>query len=137
MSTSLPPSRSRTDEWGYGVACIYRQKTARAHRVSYELAYGNILIPSLLVCHECDNPPCVRPSHLFLGTNTDNIKDAVSKKRFPHRENHRDSKLTEHAILQIRFMATTMSLHAIARIYNRSYSTIHAVVSHKSWKHIR
>lgn len=54
------------------------RRTYYAHRISYLIAHGE-LDPDLHVCHECDNPPCMRPTHLFQGTAMDNVRDAVRK----------------------------------------------------------
>lgn len=67
------------DNHGYGKIGI-AGRTPRVHRFSYELHYGKIT-GGLFVCHRCDNPKCVRPDHLFLGTNTDNMRDAFAKGR--------------------------------------------------------
>lgn len=66
---------------GYGQIKI-KGRRRLAHRVAWELTNGPIP-DGLQVCHHCDNPPCVRPDHLFLGTQSDNIQDAVSKGRMP------------------------------------------------------
>jgi len=65
---------------GYGIASVGTNKSKPAHRVSWQLSYGPI--PSgLCVLHSCDNPRCVRPDHLFLGTKADNNKDRDNKGR--------------------------------------------------------
>ena len=68
------------NEWGYGQVAISHRSPERAHRLSWIIHYGPIP-RGLFVCHRCDNPGCVRPDHLFLGTTTDNMRDMISKGR--------------------------------------------------------
>ena len=70
--------RAGKDRDGYGLF-RFDGKQKRAHRLAYAVLVGPP--GKALVCHKCDNPPCVRPTHLFLGTNGDNIRDAVAKGR--------------------------------------------------------
>lgn len=68
---------------GYGVidvSAAKRREPRLAHRVAWEITRGTIP-PTFCVCHRCDNPPCVRPDHLFLGTARDNIADMLAKGR--------------------------------------------------------
>jgi hypothetical protein len=73
IGTVLPPPS------GYG-RLIHQRVSYRVHRLSYEWAYGP-LAPGLLACHKCDVRHCIRPSHLFAGTTSDNVKDMWAKGR--------------------------------------------------------
>lgn len=75
--------KGRKNKEGYGAICINKkgnQKYLRAHRLIYEHYFGPIP-KGMLICHDCDNPPCVNPDHLFIGTNKDNMYDKVEKGR--------------------------------------------------------
>lgn len=65
--------------FGYGLFGL-NGKTRRAHRISYELVNGPIP-EGFVLCHTCDNPPCVNPDHLFVGSKADNTHDALRKGR--------------------------------------------------------
>ena len=77
---------------GYG-RFYYKGKTTAAHRLSFELANGPIP-PGLDVLHQCDNPPCVNPSHLFLGNDRVNSDDKYAKRRANTTHSGRGKKLT-------------------------------------------
>ncbi len=70
----------KTPDQGYGQIAVNGKRRRRVHRVAYELNYGPVP-PGLCVLHRCDNRTCVRPDHLFLGTNQDNSDDMIAKGR--------------------------------------------------------
>lgn len=65
---------------GYGQIQV-GGKFCRAHRIAYELTHGVTLTPEQVLCHHCDNPACVRPDHMFVGTHADNVADMIRKGR--------------------------------------------------------
>ncbi len=124
------------DTKGYGVFGI-GYKLERVHRVSYLLKYG-VIPDNLCVLHKCDNPKCVRPGHLFLGTQKDNALDREKKGRHTSAkgENIVASKLTAKQIKEIRKVSKYLSNRTIAKIYCVSHTCINDVVNGKYWRHI-
>lgn len=81
------PRQSGAWSMGYGQLRPHGRSAIWAHRLSYEINIGPIPL-GLCVLHKCDNPPCVNPRHLFLGTRADNMRDCWAKGRFKlHPEN--------------------------------------------------
>lgn len=113
-------------------------KNVRPHRAAYILANGPISDTDE-VCHKCDNPRCNNPKHLFLGTHQDNMIDAAKKGRMkpPKGESHHLSKLTPEKVFEIRRLrADGVSVKALAIRYGVSKSSLSAVCTRKTWKHI-
>ena len=124
------------DSDGYGTLRV-GYKMMKAHRVSYALTFGPF-DSALLVCHDCDNPSCVNPDHLFLGTNADNSADMTSKGRQAKGEANGRSKLTEADIPAIMAQrATGATMRAIARDFGVSHFVISNITRGKSWSHVK
>jgi hypothetical protein len=108
----------------------------RAHRFSYESVNGAIP-DGLGVLHLCDSPACVRPSHLFLGTQADNMRDMAEKGRAVRGEAHPRAKLTVEKVLGIRAGHKHGATGAaLASEYGVNASCISKVIAGRLWKHI-
>jgi len=136
------------DKKGYGFLCIKKDGKwtgrGRATRVIWELTYGPIP-DGLLICHRCNNPPCVRPDHLYLGTHSDNVQDAVRNRTHssPRGEQHPKAKLTRVGAREIRNLYSsrvgicqnaTVSQRKLAAQFGVSRWTIRACLSGITWK---
>ena len=134
--------QGRTDKDGYGIMKV-GPHNARMHRFSWELHNGPIP-DGLWVLHHCDNPPCVRIDHLWLGTATDNDADRHAKGRSRGGSTNRargshngSSKLTEAEVLEIRRRwASGETQTAISLSVGIAQTNISQIVLRKRWTHI-
>ena len=110
----------------------------KAHRISYEMEYRSVP-PSMCVLHTCDNPPCVNPKHLFIGSQKDNIADAHSKGRMRNGVSlgsaHGRSKLTEAQVSII--LKDNRTHEKIAKDYKVDRSTVSFIKQRRTWRHVR
>src|SRR5271154_3907006 len=124
---------------GYGICWMDGEGRKRgAHRVMWELVFGPIP-PNLHVCHHCDNPPCVNPDHLFLGTTRDNLRDAARKGRTfrPTGEKHPMHKLSEKDVREIRTRrANGEGPIALGKEFGVGYKQIWRICKGGNWGHV-
>jgi len=111
------------------------KKSPLVSRYVYEYIKG-INPKNKLVCHTCDNPKCVNPDHLFLGTHKDNFKDMREKNRSACGIKNVKAKLTEKEVLQIRKLQNKITIKEMTKIYNVTKTTISRILRRKTWKHI-
>jgi len=110
----------------------------QTHRISYLLHYGDL--PSgTVICHHCDNPPCVNPAHLYAGSRASNVADMVTRGRLINLrgEEHGKARLTADQVRSIRSSyadgsATQVELSAT---YGINQSHISRIIRRKAWNH--
>lgn len=122
--------KASRDKSGYG--CIGSDgKVKKAHRVVWELTFGPIP-EGMDVLHRCDNPSCVNPSHLFLGTQDVNIHDRDNKNRQAMGEHHGRHKLTLNQVREI--IQSPIGSRRLARIFSVGRTTIINIRHGTTWK---
>jgi len=124
---------------GYG-QLRFQGKIEAAHRASWILTHGSI-DDETLVLHNCpsgDNPSCVNPEHLWIGSHQDNCRDKYSKGRGnnPYGERHHKARLTDKQVIEIRQLARQYSHQEIANLFHMSRGAISSIIHRKTWKHI-
>lgn len=144
------------NKWGYGTFG-FSGDTWLVHRVSWTEHNGPIP-EGLLVCHHCDNPKCVRPDHLFLGTDKDNSDDKRKKGRWtsghrprgkdhwcaripssiPRGERNGHAKITDDDVRFIRksFKRGVVTYKMLGEKFGMDYTNIRAIVKRRTWRHI-
>lgn len=138
------------DNLGYGRI----RGWTKAHRASWQIHFGPIPA-GLNVCHSCDVRHCVRPDHLWLGTQKENVHDMIRKGRdnratgdrngsrthienMPRGEKNTKAKLTTPEVLEIRrlYLEDNLSQEKIGKMFNVSQNRVSMIVLRKHWKHI-
>lgn len=125
--------RGATMSNGYGVVGRSDGSNVGAHRASFEVHIGPIP-PRMLACHRCDNPPCINPAHLFLGSHKNNSQDMVIKGR----HGRSSARLSDSQASEVR------ALHALGNVthlqlaekFGISRSKITNIVNRKSYRHV-
>ena len=124
---------------GYGATEISGRRI-QAHRIAWILIRGPIP-KGLFVCHHCDNPPCVRPEHLFLGTDVDNTHDMIRKGRARHDNQPKGEewylhKLTWNQVREIRakYIPRIYSTRKLAKEYGVGQRAIWRILNNETWK---
>ena len=119
---------------GYGKITVNGKKWS-THRLSMILAGHDIA--GLLVCHHCDNPPCVNPDHLFVGTQQDNMTDMTNKGRSRHPLTNDEARaIRSEARFGVRGRYGNGNITELARRYNVARSTIGDIARHKTYRNI-
>jgi transposase-like protein len=131
--------KGNTDKDGYGSIRISSRKAMRVHRLSFFLS-TKIDPAGKLVCHHCDNPGCVNPAHLYLGTALENNRDKVTRGRCNWAKGEKvfNAKFTKEQIKDIfrQYRQGGVLQADIAKYYGVTQGAIHLILSGKCWGHL-
>jgi hypothetical protein len=108
-------------------------KTKFLHRVVYEEKNGKIP-EGMIIRHKCDNPSCINPDHLEVGTHKDNVTDRVERNRSAKGSNNGRAKLNDEKVREIRL--SDLSISELSRIFNVDRKVIRDVKNFITWKHV-
>jgi hypothetical protein len=123
------------DDCGYGLFGVGGSgNSRRAHRVAYEI-YRGAIPHGMIVRHKCDNPGCVNPDHLIVGTHRQNSQDRAVRNRTARGLINGKAVLTPETVRLIR--QSSLSERKIARQLDVSRGTVSAVRSGRTWGHVR
>lgn len=122
---------------GYGQISVPGNRSEIASRAAY-MAWVGPIEDGLYVCHKCDNPPCINPAHLFLGTHDENVQDSVSKKRHQYGTRQWLAKLTDDEALAVREMYATgrYTQKQVGQVFGIGQTAVSAIVRRVNWKHV-
>jgi hypothetical protein len=124
--------RDRDKKWAYGNFCLGRGKHILAHRYSWSFTRGCADLPvGMYVCHKCDNPKCIRPDHLFLGTPRENNTDCIAKGR--------RGKMSGDEVRAARHLYASgiASTNDVAGLYNISQAQAWEIVNRTSRREVQ
>ena len=133
--------QSHCNDQGYAMLSIGGRKGlyARASRISWYLKFGSF-DENLYVCHKCDNPSCVNPNHLFLGSAKDNTQDMIRKNRDSEPPQFYGEEVTNHKLMTEEvydIYNSSLPIKELAEIYNVSKNTIYRIKKGESWPHLK
>lgn len=119
----------------YGMMCV-NEKMYRVHVLMYTLTVGEVPTGQK-VLHSCDNASCCNPTHLFLGTQNDNMQDRRNKGRAPKGEEHANSKLTEAQAIEILSRVSKGARHEILiEEFKISKWALRDLIEGRRWSHL-
>ena len=134
-SNACWPFAGATDDEGYGLCSSTFARTRKAHRLAAWLVGDDI--NGRVVLHTCDNPPCINPAHLYVGSHEDNEADKDAKGRRPIGEEHGAARLTETEVKSIvARVESGVARRSVAAAFSVSTSLVNAIMNGRVWRHV-